>query len=151
MAAREDRYFLAGKVQIDDAYLGGERPGAKVGRGSENKVSLVAVVSLSRDDRQWRRRLTPVPGFTLQAIWAWAKGYLAPNRAVFSDGLAWFGAVRQAGCSHHPTVMAGRKPQEVSEFQWLNTVLGKLKTGLSGCYPAFGFQKYATRYLAVFS
>jgi hypothetical protein len=36
-----------------------------------------------------------VPGFTLQAIWAWAKGHLAPNCAVFSDGLACFGAVLQ--------------------------------------------------------
>jgi hypothetical protein len=151
MAAREDRYLLAGKVQIDDAYLGGERPGGKVGRGSENKVPFVAAVSLTEGDRPLRIRLTPVPGFTWQAISAWAKGHLAPNSAVFSDGLACFGAVTQAGCSHHPTVMAGRKPKEVPEFRWINTVLGNLKTGLSGCYHAFDFQKYATRYLAAFS
>jgi hypothetical protein len=150
MADREARYLLEGKVQVDDAYLGGERTGGKVGRGSENKVAFVAAVSLNEADRPLRVRLTPVPGFTLKAVAAWAKDHLAPGSAVFSDGLACFGAVTEAGCSHQPTVIAGRKPKEVPEFQWINTVLGNLKTSLSGCYHAFDFRKYATRYLAAF-
>ena len=150
MADRDERYVLDGKVQVDDAYLGGERSGGKVGRGSENKVPFVAAVALSEDGRPLRIRLTPVPGFTLKAISAWAKDYLAPESAVFSDGLACFAAVTEAGCSHHPTVMAGRKPKDVPEFQWINTILGNLKTSLSGCYHAFDFRKYAARYLAAF-
>jgi len=35
--AETDRQ-LTGRVEIDDAYLGGERSGGKTGRGSENKV-----------------------------------------------------------------------------------------------------------------
>lgn len=150
MADREARYLLEGKIQVDDAYLGGERTGGKVGRGSENKVAFVAAVSLNEADRPLRVRLTPVPGFTLKAVAAWAKDHLAPGSAVFSDGLACFGAVTEAGCSHQPTVIAGRKPKEVPEFKWINTVLGNLKTTLSGCYHAFDFRKYATRYLAAF-
>jgi hypothetical protein len=38
MRLREDSRQLDGRVQIDDAYLGGERSGGKTGRGSENKV-----------------------------------------------------------------------------------------------------------------
>ena len=151
MADREERYVLEGRVQVDDAYLGGERTGGKVGRGSENKVSFVAAVSLAEDDRPVRVRLTPVTGFTLTAISAWATDHLAPSSMVFSDGLACFGAVTEAGCRHYPTVMAGRKPKEVPKFRWINTVLGNLKTSLSGCYHAFDFQKYAARYLAAFS
>lgn len=151
MAAREERYVLEGKVQIDDAYLGGEHPGGKVGRGSENKVPFVAAVSLTEDDRPLRVCLTPVPGFTLNAISAWASDHLAPGSAVFSDGLACFGAVTAAGCHHHPTVIAGRKPKDVPEFRWVNTLLGNLKTSLSGSYHAFDFHKYAARYLAAFS
>ena len=150
MGDREEHYVLEGKVQVDDAYLGGERTGGKVGRGSENKVAFVAAVSLTEGDRPLRVRLTPVPGFTFKAVAAWAKDHLAPGSAVFSDGLACFGAVTEAGCTHHPTVMAGRKPREVPEFKWVNTVLGNLKTSLSGCYHAFDFRKYAARYLAAF-
>ena len=65
---REDRYVLEGKVPIDDAYLGGELSGGKVGRGSENKVPFVAAVSLSDDGHPLRIKLTPVSGFTLKAI-----------------------------------------------------------------------------------
>ena len=150
MADREERYVLAGKVQVDDAYLGGERTGGKVGRGSENKVPLVAAVSLTEEDHPLRVSLAPVAGFTREAVLAWAKDHIAPGSAVFSDGLACFGAVTGAGCTHHPTVMAGRKPKDVPDFKWINTVLGNLKTSFSGCYHAFDFKKYATRYLAAF-
>jgi hypothetical protein len=46
MREREEAYLLRGKVQVDDAYLGGERYAGKAGRRSENKVSVVAAVSI---------------------------------------------------------------------------------------------------------
>ena len=33
-------------------------------------------------------------------------------------------------------------------FTWVNTILGNLKTAMSGTYHAFKFAKYAHRYLA---
>ncbi len=151
MSDREDRYVLEGTVHVDDAYLGGERTGGKTGRGSENKVPFIAAISLTEEGHPLRVRLTAVSGFTLKAVSAWAKHYLAPGSAVFSDGLACFGAVTEAGCTHQPTVMAGRKPDAVPQFRWINTVMGNLKTSLSGAYHAFEFRKYAARYLAAFS
>ena len=151
MAEREARYVLEGPVQVDDAYLGGERSGGKVGRGSENKVPFVAAVSLSEDGHPLRIKLTLVPGFSLKAIAQWAQSCLAPGSTVFSDGLACFTAVTAAGCRHQPTVVGGRKPKNLPEFQWINTVLGNLKTRLSGSYHAFNFRKYAAHYLAAFT
>jgi transposase-like protein len=151
MAEREEGYRLHGAVQIDDAYLGGERSGGKVGRGSENKVPFVAAVSLTEDEHPLRVKLTPVPGFTFQALWGWSRQNLAPGCTVYSDGLACFNAVTMAGCTHQPTVVGGRKPKDLPEFQWINTVLGNLKTSLSGAYHAFAFSKYAFRYLAAFA
>lgn len=151
MAEREAGYVLAGQVQVDDAYLGGERSGGKAGRGSENKVPFVAAVSLNEEGRPLRTKLSPVPGFTRKALAQWATRNLAPGSVVFSDGLACFNAVVDAGCTHQPTVVAGRKPRELPEFQWINTVLGNLKTSLTGSYHAFGFRKYAGRYLAAFA
>lgn len=151
MAEREERYLLEGQVQVDDAYLGGERSGGKVGRGSENKVPFVAAVSLSDDGHPLRAKLSPVAGFSLKAIGQWAKTHLTAGTVVFSDGLACFGAVIEAGCTHQPTIVAGRKPKDLPEFRWINTVLGNLKTSLTGSHHAFDFQKYAARYLAAFS
>ena len=146
MAEREDRYRLSGAVQLDDAYLGGERRGGKAGRGSENKVPFVAAVSVDDEGHPGRIKLTPVPGFTTEAIVEWSKGHLSPGCTVHSDGLACFGGVSAAGCLHIPIVAGGRKPDELPEFRWVNTVLGNVKTGLSGAYHAFDFGKYAGRY-----
>jgi hypothetical protein len=151
MAERDARYVLAGQVQVDDAYLGGERSGGKAGRGSENKIPFVAAVSLSDDGHPARAKLSPVPAFSLQAIAQWASLHLAPGSTVRSDGLACFSAVTAAGCTHQPTVVAGRKPRDLPEFQWINTVLGNLKTSLAGSHHAFDFGKYAGRYLAAFA
>ena len=147
MAEREDHYLLSGLVQLDDAYLGGERSGGKAGRGSENKVPFVAAISVDDEGHPSRVKLTPVVGFTTEAIKAWSKDHLSPGCTVLSDGLACFGGVAAADCIHIPIVAGGRKPDELPEFRWVNTVLGNVKTSLSGAYHAFDFGKYASRYL----
>ncbi|WP_083700222.1 IS1595 family transposase [Acidihalobacter ferrooxydans] len=147
MCKREARYRLDGAVQIDDAYLGGEHPGGKAGRGSPNKVPFVAAVSL--DERQHPRhaRFSVVPGFTHAAIRAWADTALAPGCPVLSDGLPAFRSLADTH-PHQVVVAAGRKPRDLPVFAWVNTVLGHLKTQLSGTYHAFKFRKYAQRYLS---
>lgn len=80
--------MLDGQLQVDDAYLGGERTGGKAGRGSETKVPFVAAVSFNDEGHPLRAKLTRFPGFTLTAIAEWAKSNLAPGSTVLSDGLA---------------------------------------------------------------
>ena len=148
MARRDDGYLLDGIVQIDDAYLGGERRGGKVGRDSENKVSFVAAVSLDAQHHPRYVKLTPVPGFTPAAIAEWAKGHLRPGCLVISDGLSCFPGVTVADCQHQAIVVGERKPRELPELNWINTVLGNVKTSLAGAYHGFKFGKSAARYLA---
>ncbi|SEI72170.1 ISXO2-like transposase domain-containing protein [Azotobacter beijerinckii] len=83
----------------------------------------------------------PVPGFSFKAVEQWARSCLAPGCTVLCDGLACFAAVTAAGCLHQRTVIAGHKPKGLTEFQWVNTVLGNLETRLAGRYPAFSFRK----------
>lgn len=151
MVEREARYTLCGQIQVDDAYLGGELSGGTVGRGSENKVPFVATVSVDPDGHPLRVKLTPVSGFTRKAIADWAKNHLSPGCAVLSDGLACFAAVTEADCQHQAIIVGGRKPKDLPDFRWINTVLGNLKTSLAGTYHAFNFAKYALRYLAAFA
>jgi hypothetical protein len=151
MVEREALYTLRGDVQIDDAYLGGELTGGKAGRGSENKVPFIAAVSLSPDGRPLYAKMIPVRGFSREEIAEWAGKNLHPECVASSDGLACFAGVTEAGCLHTRIVVAGRKPEELPEFHWVNTVLGNLKTSFGGAYHAFNFAKYGTRYLGVFS
>ena len=151
MAQRDAMHRLSGTVQIDDAYLGGERAGGKPGRGSENKVPFVAAVSLNGQGNPVYAKMTRVPGFTSEAISKWARSCLAPGADVLSDGLGCFAAVTDAGCTHRVEVVGQRKPRDLPQFKWVNTVLGNLKTMLSGAYKAFKYTKYADHYLGAFA
>ena len=48
MVEREEIYTPQGDVQADDAYLGGEHPGGKAGRGSENSANTRNAISPPR-------------------------------------------------------------------------------------------------------
>jgi transposase-like protein len=171
MLAREaNKPKLAGRIEVDDAYLGGERSGGKRGRGSPGKTPFVAAVETSRGDaedpsaepptpkearrteRKPRRlRLTVVTGFRKKAIETLAKRDFAPGSRVVSDGLSCWTAVTAAGCTHEPMVTGSGKPAaRHTSFKWVNTALGNIKTALAGTYHHVS-PKHAQCYLASFA
>jgi hypothetical protein len=150
MAEREETRQLAGFVQMDDAYLGGERNGGKRGRGSENKQPFLIAVSCDENlEHPIHAVIEPVESFSNASITDWAKRRLAPNTEVYSDGLACFARVTDLDHAH--TVLdteGGRAATEVKGARWVNTVLGNVKRAISGRYHAIKQAKYARRYLA---
>ena len=151
MARQDCTHRLRGAVQLDDAYLGGERAGGKVGRGSENKVPFVAAVSVDRKGHPMYVKFNLVSGFTSIAILKWAGANLMPGTLVNSDGLGCFAAVADAGCIHLPTVVGDLKPRDLPEFKWVNTVLGKINTTLAAAFHALKYRKYGEHYLVAFA
>jgi hypothetical protein len=148
MTSREAGRQLGGLVQIDDAYLGGERNGGKPGRGSENKHPFVIAVEVSDEGHPRQAVITPVPGFTLAALSAWVAQHLRPDTDVYSDGLGAFRAVVDAGHAHTVIESSGGRAATQSEgARWVNVLLSNLKRALDGTYHAFRFFKYADRYL----
>lgn len=149
MTHREAARQLAGFVEIDDAYLGGERNGGKAGRGSENKRPFVVAVSTNEQGHPQYVVAEPVPGFTKAALTEWMARRLHPDAEVFSDGLGAFRAAHEGDHAH--TVIeagGGRAACEAEGARWVNIVMGNIKRSLDGTYHAFGFFKYAQRYLA---
>ena len=86
MYLREEPRQLDGRVEIDDAYLGGRLPGGKAGRGSENKVSFIAAVQTSAAGQPLLACLSKLE-FTNEAIAKWANKSLCASAEVVSDGL----------------------------------------------------------------
>jgi transposase-like protein len=149
MIEREAPRKLAGRVEVDDAYLGGAHPGGKRGRGSENKTPFIAAIA-TRAGRPSCVRFDRVTTFSSDSVEAWARMALAPRANTVSDGLP---AFRRLGVySAHVRIVTGGGPHSVTlpTFRWVNTLLSNLKTALSGTYHAFDFDKYGHRYLAEF-
>jgi hypothetical protein len=153
MLLREEPRRLDGRVEIDDAYLGGERAGhIHGGRGGLNKSAFVAAVQTDDDGKPRFMRLTLVAGFTLAAIQEWSKNALAVTAHVVSDGTSCFAQVKQMGATHERYVTgSGRQAAQMPQFKWVNTILGNLKTALTGTYHSFDHAKYGARYLAEFA
>ena len=152
MAAREaTKPRLSGRVEVDDADLGGERSGGKRGRGAAGKTPIVAAVETTPERKPRRLRLTVVKGFRKKEVEKIAKRDFAPGSNVVSDGLSCWPAVERAGCKHFPMLTgSGKRAANWAPFRWVNTTLGNIKTALVGTYHHVS-PKHAPSYLASFA
>ncbi len=145
--AESDRQ-LSGRVEIDDAYLGGERSGGKAGRGSQNKVPFVAAVQTTEDGLPHLACLSSRP-FTKAALQDFVATSMALPLTLVSDGLGCFTVAASMGAVHDRVVTGGGKASVLNEkFRAVNTLIGNIKTALTGTYHAVKFAKYGYRYLA---
>ena len=62
MMERDREHLLGGFIQLDDAYLGGERSGGKRGRGAPGETPFVAAVETHEAGHPQRVKLTVVEG-----------------------------------------------------------------------------------------
>lgn len=150
MGERETSRQLNGFVQIDDAYLGGERNGGKPGRGSQNKQPFLIAVETDQTLEHPRFAVAePVKAFDNASLTDWVARRLAPNAEAFTDGLACFGRIAAAGHAHTTLETGGgRAATEVRGARWVNVLLSNLKRAMDGVYHAIRYAKYARRYLA---
>ncbi len=146
MRRRNVDYKLTGDVQIDDAYLGGEKPG-KTGRGAGNKVPFVIAVA-TREGKPTYMHLRTVAQFTKAALKAYGAASIAPGSLVVSDGLSCFEGIGEAGLLHIAVATGSGRPTD-ERFKWVNTGLGNIKSAITGtcrsCDP-----QHSARYLAAY-
>jgi transposase-like protein len=150
MLERDADRKLTGRIELDDAYLGGERSGGKRGRGSPGKTPFVAAVETTPEGKPVRLKLRRVTSFCSRSISGFAKRSLGPDCEVVSDGFACFAAVVEGGCRHHLIKTgSGAAAARTPAFKWVNTALGNIKAAIAGTYRSIS-QKHVPRYLAEF-
>src|SRR3954452_22885800 len=79
MMERDSGKRFSGRVEIDDAYLGGERTGAQRGRGAPGKTAFVAAVETTPEGTPVRLKLRRVASFCNHAMSGFAKRSLDPT------------------------------------------------------------------------
>ena len=150
MRAVSEGQRLEGRIEMDDAYLGGERGGGKSGRGSPGKKPIVVAVQTDEKGRPRRIKLRRIARFKRKRVRSLAKRIIAPGATVVTDGLSCFRGVADAGCVHVAIATgSGRRAARHPAFKWVNTMLGNIKSALLGTYRAVR-KKHMVRYLAEF-
>lgn len=153
MVEREGSRKLEGRVEMDDAVLGGVKhldEGGKRGRNGPNKTPFVVAVETSDDGHPRRLLLHVVKTHDGENIEAMARAHLSPTARVVSDGLGCFRAVTRIGCGHEPMIAAQLGWSErLPCFRWVNTVLGNIKTAIVSTLKSVN-KRYVFRYFGEF-
>jgi transposase-like protein len=95
---RPGRDRLAGRVEVDEVYIGGERLG-KRGRGAAAKA-LVLVVAQADQTRIGRIRLARVADASQAVLTPALQGMVEPHAQVLTDGWDGYGRLEAAGYDH---------------------------------------------------
>lgn len=105
MLERERQQPLSGRIEIDDAYWGGEHTG-KRGRGSENKTPFLAAVETTEDGKPVRMKMHKVKGFQKKLVKQWSEQQIKSGSHAVTDGLKAFNGLDAAGIDHESSLRA---------------------------------------------
>ncbi len=135
MEERDKQYWLKGRIELDDAYLGGESKG-KRGRGAGGKVPILAAV----EKRQTRDGTKPgyvairiVESISSALVKDFVVSKIVPGSTIETDGLSVYRVLNGIDFIHEAYVTEnGSKAKEL--FPWVHLVIGNLKRFILGTH-----------------
>lgn len=140
---------LKGRIEIDDAYLGGKHSGGKRGRGAAGKQPFIVAVQTSVAPGKFPvfAKLTPVKSFEKDVIKEWAEKSILKGSLIVSDGLPGFSGL-YSHCTREIHIASKMTEEDKQEhFRSFNTILSNVKTSLSGTFHSFNSEKNSELYL----
>ena len=96
--ARPNQDRLSGSIQVDETYIGGEKPG-KRGRGAEGKT-LVVIAAQEDGEATGRIRLKQVADASAESLEAAVQEIIEPGAEVKTDGWGGYNGLRSLGYKH---------------------------------------------------
>jgi len=147
---RPKRAPLSARVEADETYVGGPRPG-RSGRGAAGKTVVAGAVESGRGQGRGRRlgrlRLAVVADASAASL----EGFLAANVAkpatVATDGWSGYGGIAAAGYAHAPISLAAGWGDAALRLPAIHLVFGLAKRWLLGTHHGAVSNKHLPAYL----
>jgi ribosomal protein L37AE/L43A/transposase-like protein len=151
MAEREEDRRLTGRVEVDDAYDGGERHEGKRGRGAEGKTPFVVAVQtdVENPDQVLFLKMKTLKAVSTKELKPWFEEYIEPGTLILTDGWKAYNFLEEDYEHNAQKSPGGWKSAKVPAFRWVNTVLGNLKGNIKGV-TRWVSRGHLDRYLAEF-
>jgi transposase-like protein len=150
---RPDREPLAERVEADETYLGGPRPG-KGGRGAADKIKVVGAVESARGQAKGRRlgrlRLAVVEDVSARSLHGFLGRNVAKPAAVATDGWAGYLGLNAAGYAHEPLNLSATWGDAALRLPAIHLVFGLAKRWLLGTHHGAVSKKHLAAYLHEF-
>lgn len=144
MGNRDSIYRLSEIIELDDALVGGKRPG-KRGRGAEGKVSVL-IACENKNGRPGFIAMEAVNSVSKKSIGDFAKRRIKASQTVRTDGLP-----ANQGVSVHVTHISKVTPPEMANewLPWVHVAIANLKRFLLGTFHGTS-KRYLQDYLNEF-
>jgi transposase-like protein len=164
---RKDRPKLSGKVEVDEAYIGGVEHGA-VGRGNSKPIAVVAVERLDKipvpktedlqkpafgkSDQQKKARLGRVrieivEDFSQASLLTFVSQNIERGSKVITDGLNGYDELGKAGFDHRPVVIGKETKKASSALPGTHRVISLVKRWILGTHQGAVSPKHLLSYL----
>jgi transposase-like protein len=150
---RPEREPLAVRVEADETYLGGPRPG-KSGRGAAGKIKVAGAVESGRGRARGRRlgrlRLAVVPDVSSRSLGGFVAAAVTRSATVATDGWSGYGGLAAAGYAHQPLNLAASWGDAALRLPAIHLVFGLAKRWLLGTHHGAVSAKHLPAYLDEF-
>lgn len=141
---------LRGRVEVDEAYVGGQKEGAR-GRGAEGKTAVLVAVEGQAKMKLGRVRFRCVKAITRTSVERFIADHVEPGAVVVTDGLPVYNHLGAAGFEHRPHVLTAGGEQARQELDHVHLVLSLLKRWLGGTHQGAVTPSHLQAYLDEFS
>lgn len=97
---RPGRDRLAGRVEVDETYIGGEEAGLRGGRARGKKVLTGIAVEVREPKGIGRCRIAPLADASADSLHAFVADHVEPGAVVVTDGWSGYTGLERLGYSH---------------------------------------------------
>ena len=147
------RQPLAARVEADETYVGGARPG-RAGRGAAGKTRVAGAVESGRGQARGRRlgrlRLAVVPDVSARSLEGFLATAVAPPATVATDGWSGYAGLAAAGYDHQPLNLSATWGDAALRLPAIHLVFGLAKRWLLGTHHGAVSSKHLGAYLDEF-
>ena len=142
---RSGREPLAGRVEVDETYIGGEEPGRR-GRWIEEKA-LVVIAAEEDGKGIGRIRLKQVPDASAASLIPFVVDAVSPGSVVHTDGWSAYRGLAAKGFTHEVSIIAPEPKRATAVLPRVHRVASLLKRWLLGTHQGAVSDKHLQRYL----
>jgi transposase-like protein len=150
---RPQREPLSQRVEVDETYVGGPRPG-KPGRGAAGKTKVAGAVESGRGKARGRRlgrlRLAVVDDVSASSLEGFLGQNVARPAAVATDGWSGYRGLDAAGYAHEPLDLATTWGDAALRLPAIHLAFGLAKRWLLGTHHGAVGKKHLGAYLDEF-
>jgi transposase-like protein len=147
---RKGRERLQGRVEIDEAYIGGKKEGP-AGRGAEGKTLVLVAVEGKKGEKLGRVRFRCIETITQEAAESFIKDYVEPGSQIVTDGLNAYNKVESMGYIHSRNVVSSGVDEVLTQLDHVHLVISLLKRWLAGTHHGAVKPEFIQAYLNEFA